>query len=137
MRLNNRAKQYGRTNFMVYSCQYHIIFCPKYRRPVLVGRVAKRFKELAYEKARDVGFEILEMEVIPDHVHLLLNVSPGIRVHRAVSLIKGYTSYYLRKEFRELRSRLPTLWTRSKFISSCGEVSLGAVKKYIEEQKGQ
>ena len=120
---------------MVYSCQYHVIWCPKYRRKVLVNDVEKRLKELLQEKANEINVEIIEMEVMPDHIHLLLDVSPDFGIHKAVSLLKGYTSNKLRKEFPPLKKRLPALWTRSKFISTVGSVSLDVVKKYIEDQK--
>lgn len=77
------------------------------------------------------------MEVMPDHVHLLLDVNPKFGIYRVVSLIKGYTSKTLRNEFPELRRKLPTLWTLSRFVSSVGAVSLETVIKYIEEQKGK
>lgn len=85
----------------------------------------------------DNNFYVLEMEVMPDHVHLLLDVDPTIGVDLIVSRIKGKTSNILNKEFPELKRKLPTLWTRSKFIASVGSVSLDVVKKYIENQKGK
>jgi len=115
MRIENPTKQYKSDNHLVYSCQYHVIFCPKYRRAVLKGNVARRLGELILEKQEEYGYK-LDMEVLPDHVHLLLDVNPKICVFRVVNRIKGYTSRILRKEFPELRSRLPTLWTHSKFI---------------------
>ena len=83
------------------------------------------------------NFYVLEMEVMPDHVHLLLDVDPTIGINTIVSRIKGRTSNVLNREFPELQSKLPTLWTRSKFIATVGSVSLDVVKKYIENQKGQ
>jgi len=137
MRIETPAKQYKSDNHLVYSCQYHVIFCPKYRRPVLKENIAKRLKELILEKQKEYGYEVLDMEILPDHIHLLLDVNPKIGVFRIVNKIKGYTSRILREEFPELRSKLPTLWTHSKFISSVGAVTLEAVEKYIEEQKGR
>ncbi len=83
------------------------------------------------------NFYVLEMEVMPDHVHLLLDIDPTIRVNMVVSRIKGKTSNVLNREFPELRRKLPTLWTRSKFIATVGSVSLDVVKQYIEDQKGK
>ena len=77
----------------------------------------------------------MEMEVLPDHVHLLLDVDPRVGMNVVVDKIKGFTSHELRNEFPWLKKRLPTLWTRSKFISSVGAVTLAVVKQYIEEQK--
>ena len=83
------------------------------------------------------NFYVLEMEVMPDHVHLLLDIDPTIGVNMVVSRIKGKTSNVLNREFPELRRKLPTLWTRSKFIATVGAVSLDVVKQYIEDQKGK
>lgn len=135
MEIQNSSKQYHSDGTMVYSCQYHIIFCPKYRRKVLTDGVDIRFKELVNEKQQEYGYEVLEMEVMPDHVHLLLDINPKTGVFDVVNHIKGYTSHELREEFPSLKTKLPTLWTRSKFISSVGAVTLEVVKKYIEEQK--
>lgn len=120
---------------IVFSCNYHVVFCPKYRRPVLVDGVDDRFKEIARSVADELGFEIVEMEVMPDHVHLLLSVDPQLSIHRAVKRIKGRSSHDLRTEFPWLKSRIPTLWTNSYFVSTVGGVSLAQVRKYIERQK--
>ena len=135
MEIQQPKKQYKSDNDIMYSCQYHVIFCPKYRRKVLEGKIATRLKQLIREKQKDYGYEVLDMEVLPDHVHLLIDVNPKKGIFTTVNMIKGYTSHTLREEFPELRSRLPTLWTQSKFISSVGAVTLEVVKKYIEEQK--
>jgi putative transposase len=114
-----------------------VIFCSKYRRKVLTDDIALRLKELILEKQQEYCYKILNMEVMADHVHLILDVNPRNTggVFRIVNNIKGYTSHQLRQEFPKLKSRLPTLWTESKFISSVGSVTLEVVKKYIEEQK--
>ena len=137
MELLNGSKQYKTDGKVIYSCQYHVIFCPKYRRSVLIGKIEQRLKQLVKQKEQEYHFEILEMEVMPDHVHLLLDVNPKYGIYDIVNHIKGFTSHELRKEFKELRTKLPTLWTRSKFISSVGAVTLDVVKRYIEEQKGK
>jgi putative transposase len=135
METKNSSKKYKTTKHLVYSCQYHVIFCPKYRRKVLTGEIETRLKELILEKQEESGYEVLDMEIMPDHVHLLLDVNPMIGVVTVVSKIKGYTSKILREEFPLLKKRIPTLWTHSRFISTVGAVSLDVVKKYIEEQK--
>ena len=137
MRFEQPMKQYTTDNSIVYACQYHIVFCPKYRRSVLVNGIDERLKELVLEKQKEYGYEVLEMEVMPDHVHLLLSCDPRIGIVKIVGQIKGYTSHQLRKEFPALKKRLPTLWTRSKFISTCGAVTLQAVTRYINDQKGK
>ncbi len=137
MNIVDTGKKYKTTPSMVYSCQYHIIFTTKYRRGVLSEEIQNRLKSLILEKQEEYGYSVLEIEVMPDHVHLLLDVNPQKGVYKIVGLIKGHTSRVLRFEFSELRSRLPTLWTRSKFISTVGSVSLEVVKKYIEDQKNK
>jgi putative transposase len=81
--------------------------------------------------------QVLGMEVMPDHVHLLLDVDPRKGIHQIVGRIKGYTAHVLRREFPWLKSRLPCLWTRRKFVSTVGRVSSGVVAKYLEDQKGR
>ena len=93
------------------------------------------FKEIAQEVADELGFEIAEMEVMPDHVHLLLSIDPQLSIHRAIKRIKGRSSHDLREEFPWLKSRIPTLWTNSYFVSTVGGAPLAQVRKYIERQK--
>jgi putative transposase len=73
----------------VYSTKYHIIFCPKYRRSVLTDGVDERFKSIAYQVSQELSCEILEMEVMPDHVHLLVEIPPPVGIHKFVGAIKG------------------------------------------------
>ena len=128
--------EYRSNNSIVYSCKYHVVFCPKYRRSVLVDGVDERFRQIARQVADDLHFEIIEMEVMPDHVHMLLEVDPQLGIHKAVKRIKGRTSHDLREEFPWLKKRLPTLWTNSYFVSTVGGAPLAIVKQYIENQKG-
>jgi len=137
MNIENSNKKYKKDNGLVYSCQYHVIFCPKYRRKVLTGNIEQRLKELVLEKQEEYGYAVIEQEVMPDHVHLLLDINPKTGIYPIISKIKGYTSHTLREEFSELRSRLPTLWTNSRFVSTVGSVALEVVKKYIEDQKNK
>jgi len=137
MEILNPSKKYHSSHSIVYSCQYHVVFCPKYRRKVLVSGVDLRLKELIQDKQLEYGYTLIEMEVMPDHVHLLLDVNPQIGVVDVIGKIKGFTAHTLRKEFPWLKSRLPCLWTRSKFISTVGAVSLDVVKSYITNQKGR
>lgn len=135
MQLENQNKQYKSDKRLIYSCQYHIIFCPKYRRHVLKDGIDLRLKELIEEKQDGYEYLVLGMEVMPDHVHLLLDVNPKVGIYSIISKIKGYTSHTLRQEFPILVSKLPCLWTNSNFISTCGSVSLETVKQYILDQK--
>ena len=123
-------------NNVVYSCKYHVVWCPKYRRKVLVDGVDERLKEIAQAVAEEMRFEIVEMEVLPDHVHMLVEVDPQLGIHKAVKRIKGRSSHDLREEFPWLRRRLPSLWTNSYFVSTVGGAPLAAARRYIEDQKG-
>ena len=127
--------EYKSNNNIVYSCKYHVVFCPKYRRKILIDGIDVRFKEIAQTVADELHFEILEMEVMPDHVHMLLEVDPQFGIHKAVKRIKGRSSHDLRAEFPSINKRIPTLWTNSYFVSTVGGAPLSIVKQYIENQK--
>lgn len=126
---------YKYNNNIAYSCKYHVVWCSKYRRKVLVEEVEQRLKELIVGVASELRVDIIEMEIMPDHVHLLLEVDPQFGIHRAVKNIKGKTSRILRAEFISLRTRLPSLWTNSYFVATVGGAPLEVIKQYIESQK--
>lgn len=128
-------KKFKSNNNVVYSCKYHVVWTPKYRRNVLKDGVDVRLKELLEQIAKDIKVEIIEMEIMPDHVHLLIEVDPQFGIHKAIKRFKGATSRYLRLEFPELKSKLPTLWTNSYFVSTVGGAPLEVIKQYIQLQK--
>lgn len=99
--------KYKSNRNIVFSCNYHVVFCPKYRRPVLVDGVDERFKEIAQEVADELGFEIAEMEVMPDHVHLLLSIDPQLSIHRAIKRIKGGQATTCARSSRGSRAASP------------------------------
>lgn len=121
----------------VFNIAYHLIWCPKYRRPVLVDEVEERLKELLLEKSQQLGITIENMEVMPDHVHLFVKSPPVNSPHYIVQQLKGYSSRVLRGEFPKLKSRIPTLWTRSYYCESVGHISEETVRKYIDDQKNK
>jgi putative transposase len=129
------TERYKSSSHVVFNLNYHIIWCPKYRRKVLVGEVETRLKELLYEKSADIGVEIKSLEVMPDHVHIFISCPPTIAPHEVAGWLKGYTSMKLRKEMPALKSRLPTLWTRAYYIESVGHISEATIRKYIADQK--
>jgi len=130
------GQEYQRTATTVSLINYHFVFCPRYRRRVLVGPVAERLKQIIGEVAEDLDCGIVALEVMPDHCHLFLNALPSHSPAMLMARIKGHTSRRLRQEFPRLR-RLRSLWTRSYFVSTAGNVSSETVKRYIEEQKGR
>lgn len=120
-----------------YTCRYHVVFCPKYRRNVLTSPIDERLKTIILEIIEKWGQEFIEMEVMPEHVHLLVGCDPQFGIHRLVKYIKGASSHQLRKEFPDLKRRLPSLWTNSYFVATTGGVTIETMKKYIESQKGK
>ena len=116
--------------------KYHLVWCPKYRKQVLQNEIAERLKVLLHEKASELNATIHTLEVMPDHVHLFIESDPRWAPAEIAGRMKANTSRILRDEFPHLRSRLPTLWSRSYFIASVGAVSEAAIRRYIEAQKG-
>jgi len=130
-------KRWTTSTTAIFNLSYHLIWCPKYRRPVLVGDVEKRLVELLNQKAMELEITIVEANIMPDHVHLFVRTKPIHAPQFVVGQFKGYTSRILRQEFQTLRSRLPTLWTRSYYADSVGKLNEYTIRKYIEEQKGK
>lgn len=122
-------------NNVVYRCAYHVVWCPKYRRPVIEGAVDVRLKQLIAEVCAERECNLIELETMPDHVHLLVECDPQYGIHRLVKQIKGRSSRVLRQEFDSLRSRLPTLWTNSYFVATVGGAPLAAIKEYVASQR--
>ena len=122
-------------NNVVYRCAYHVAWCPKYRRPVIEGAVDERLKQIIREVCAERECNLIELETMPDHVHLLVECDPQYGIHRLVKQIKGRSSRVLRQEFDSLRSRLPTLWTNSYFVATVGGAPLGIVKQYVANQR--
>lgn len=122
-------------NNVVYRCHYHVVWCPKYRRKVIDGKVDERLKEIIREVCAERNAPIEAIETMPDHVHLLVVVDPQYGIHRLVKQIKGRSSRLLRQEFPHLTSRMPTLWTNSYFVATTGGATLEVVKRYVENQR--
>lgn len=135
MEITNKNKEYKSKDHLIYSCQYHVIFCPKYRRKILKDGVDIKLKEIFMEVSKKYDFDIIEMEIMQDHVHLLIDCNPRFGIMECVTKLKGTSAKKLIENFPYLKSRLPNIWTRSAFISTVGSVSLDTVKKYIENQK--
>jgi putative transposase len=127
---------YDSSETNVHFMGYHFVWCPKYRTKILTGKIEERLKQLINEKAKTMGCEVISLEVMPDHVHLFIKGNPIITPNQIIGTIKGFTSHELREEFKECRSRIPTLWSRSYFVSTHGHVSEATIRKYIDEQKG-
>lgn len=124
---------YQHEQHTVHLIVYHIIWCPKRRRKVLIGKVAERLGQLIYEVANENTWEVLTLAIQPDHVHLFLRANPYTLPTDIARLIKGRSSHLLREEFAHLK-RMPSLWTRSTFYSTAGNVSAEIIEQYIERQ---
>ena len=124
-------------NNVVYVYRCHVVFCPKYRRKVLVPPIDERLKIILAEQIERWGQELNELAVMPDHVHLLVgrDPHPQFGFHWLVKLLKGYSSHALREEFPALKRRLPSLWTNSYYCAMTGGATLETRKRYVQNQK--
>lgn len=120
---------------VVYACEYHVVFCPKYKRKVLVGDIHEECQKLIMEICKNLHIDLLQMDISPDQVELLLEVDPQLGIHKAIKAIKRKTSRELRHKFPELTTRLPTLWTNSYMVTTVGKVSQKPIDAYLASQK--
>ena len=125
---------YSQERTSVHNLHYHLVWCPKYRKAVLTDKVADRLEQLIKAKADELGLDILRLAIQPDHVHLFITGNPKLSPNKIIQQVKGYTSRSLRDEFD---FGLPSLWTRSYFVSSAVEVSSQTTEEYIEAQTGR
>lgn len=126
------VNEYKTHNHVKFLVNYHFVWIPKRRKRVLVGDVATRLRQIFAELAVEKRWDILALEVAPDHIHLFVSVKPTDTPHLVVKAFKGRSSCYLRREFPNLK-KLPSLWTNSYFISTAGNVCSDVIKKYIED----
>ena len=133
---NTDQLEYQRDEHRVHLIVYHLIWCPRRRKPVLTGEIAKRARQIIEEKCKEKGWTILTLAIQPDHIHLFVRVWPSDSASLVVKEIKGVTARYLRVEFHAILSKLPSLWTGSYFASTAGNVSQQTIQRYIDAQKG-
>src|SRR6202022_3619060 len=127
-----------RTNANIaLQCAYHVVWCPKYRRKVIGGRMEQRLKEVIAEVIAEKGAGLIELETMADHVHLLVKVDPQLGVHKLVKAIKGRSSRLLREEFPWLKSKLPSLWTNSYFVATGGGEPLRDLTLSVETRQAR
>lgn len=127
------GQDYKHAYTSVYLLNYHFVWIPRRRRKVLKEKVEQSLKRLLKEKAAEINLDILALEIMPDHVHLFVNAPPNLAPDQIMHRLKGYTSRRLRQTYLHLR-RMPSMWTRSYFVSTAGNVSSQTIKKYIEQQ---
>ena len=129
-----KVQEYRSNRNVFFVCHSPVVWCPNYRRKLLVGPIEKRLKEIVMQACSKHQAEIEELEVMPEHVHVLVNVDPQFGIQRLVKLIKGCSSRFLRQDFPELTRALPTRWTNSSCVSTPGGAPLGLIKQSIEQQ---
>ena len=127
---------YQRDEHRVHLIIYHLIWCPRRRKPILTGAIKDRCQVLLEEKCTGQGWTILTLAIQPDHIHLFVRCFPGDSAADVVKQCKGYTAFHLRREFQPILSKLPSLWTRSYFSSTAGTVSRETIQRYLDAQKG-
>jgi len=125
--------EYIRDEHRVHLIVYHLIWCPKRRKAVLIGNVAKDCKAIIEAKCKEKGWEVLNMAIEPDHIHLFVRAWPTTPACEIIKECKGITSHHLREKYRDLK-KIPSLWTRSYFASTAGNVSAETISKYIQAQ---
>lgn len=126
-----------RTPHPYYNINYHMVWCPKFRRPVLTGAVGVRLVEMLHEEVATLGGSVLELLVQPDYVHLFATFPPTLAIQQIMFRLKEATAHRLKNEFPSLKSRLPSLWTRSYYVATVGQVSAETIRRYLDDQKGQ
>lgn len=128
----------GKGAHAVHACHYHLVWATKYRRALLDlhdGQVSVRLKELVAARCAEHGWGLRAIETMPDRVHAFVTADAVTAPHFLANQLKGYTSKVLRQEFPVLRSRAPSLWTRSYFVATAGEVSAATIERYIADQR--
>jgi putative transposase len=131
-----QAHEYRHDEHHVHLILSHLIWCPRRRKPVLVGLVAARCRELLEGTCAEHGWEMLALAIQPDHIHLFVRVTPSDSASEVIKECKGITSFYLRREFPHLM-KLPSMWTRSAFSSTAANVSQETIRRYIAAQTGR
>lgn len=128
--------EYRRNAHSVTLLNYHFVWCPKRRKPILKGEIKHRAQQIIFDLCVENEWRLIALEIMPDHIHLFLEAKPSYAPSVIAKRIKGRLSHHLRKEFPELL-KLPTLWTPSYFCATTGNASTETVKKYIESQTGK
>jgi putative transposase len=133
---NNSLGDYQRNEHRVHLLNYHFVWTPKRRKPVLVGQVARDCQSLIEQKCLEQGWVILDLAIQSDHIHLFVRIFPSNSPAEVVKECKGITSFHLRKKIPHLK-KLPSMWTHSYFVATAGNVSSQAIQQYIQPQKGK
>jgi putative transposase len=128
--------EYQRDEHRVHLIVYHLVWTPKRRKAVLTGAVAQDCRRLIEAKCAEQGWRVVELAINPDHVHLFVQTWPSTSAAEVVRQCKGVTSHELRRKYPVLK-KLPSLWTRSYFAATAGDVSSETIQQYIAAQRGR
>jgi len=125
-----------KTRYAIYNINYHIVWIPKYRRAILKGKIKEELLNLFESVAKGNQIQIIQAEIMPDHVHLFVSAPPRLSPAKVVNMFKGVSARWLRERFPELKKLVSkdALWTRTYYIGTAGHVSSETIRKYIEEQ---
>ncbi len=123
------------TRHAKYQIVYHFVWIPKYRKPILKGEIKEFLERLFEEIAQEYGFEILAMEIMPDHIHLFVSAPPKYSPSTIAKIFKGVSAKKLFQKFPELRKEYwkNHLWAPSYYVATAGQVSAETIRRYIEE----
>ena len=133
----SNLSNYLENDGLIFKNHFHVVFCPKYKRPVLKEGIAKRLSYILYAEAQKMRVHILSLDIQPDHVHMSISFDPRLSLHKVIKQFKAVSSHILREEFPELVSKLPSLWTRS-YLSSTDEILDDIlIKEYLNSQRGK
>jgi len=129
----------NKANHCVYNINYHIVFCPKYRRKVIDGKIEEIIKQTVNKICESYGFSLIQMETMPDHLHIFLSAPPVVAPAEIVKTLKSITANTVFKTFPRLKRKYfwgSGRWSRGYYIGTAGNVSVQTIKRYIENQKG-
>ena len=133
----SNLSNYLENDGLIFKNQFHVVFCPKYKRPVLKEGIAKRLSDILYAEAQKMRVHILSLDIQPDHVHMSISFDPRLSLHKVIKQFKAVSSHILREEFPELVSKLPSLWTRSYLSSTDAILDDILIKEYLNSQRGK
>ena len=127
-------KEYRKGSHTKFALEIHLVWCTKYRKPILRGDIAVRFRAIARQECSELRVEVLSGVVAKDHVHMLVSIPPQIAVSKLVQQVKGKSSYKLQREFKSLQKEYwgQKMWSRGYFACSTGNVSSEMIAAYIE-----
>ena len=133
----SNLSNYLENDGLIFKNHFHVVFCPKYKRPVLKEGIAKRLSDILYAEAQKMRVHILSLDIQPDHVHMSISFDPRLSLHKVIKQFKAVSSHILREEFPELVSKLPSLWTRSYLSSTDAILDDILIKEYLNSQRGK